>query len=192
MKPQSLLIYFLAFIFLTASMCKKKPVDPIDQLPPETQTGANTFGCLVNGEIFKPGGAQLSGGSLQCNYQDLGSGSNGGYYFVIAGRYQNNRIGGGNSIGISTDSLRISEGIKLHLANRSKGKASGIYSFYTNAYNSYQSFDTDGNLYTGELYIKKLDSINQIVSGTFWFDAVSAGGQKAEIRNGRFDVHYTR
>lgn len=26
--------------------------DPIDQLPPATQTGANTFGCLVNGEPF--------------------------------------------------------------------------------------------------------------------------------------------
>lgn len=56
MKPQSLLIYFLTVTVLTASMCKKKPVDPIDQLPPETQTGANTFGCLVNGEVFKPGG----------------------------------------------------------------------------------------------------------------------------------------
>ena len=25
-----------------------------DQLPPETQTGANTVGCLVNGKVFLP------------------------------------------------------------------------------------------------------------------------------------------
>ena len=42
--------------------CKKEkleptpPFQPIDYtvLPPETQTGANTFGCKVNGEVWVP------------------------------------------------------------------------------------------------------------------------------------------
>ena len=48
------------------------------------------------------------------------------------------------------------------------------------------------NIITGELIIKKFDTLNQIASGTFWFDAVNANGQKVEIREGRFDVRYTR
>ena len=30
------------------------PVDPVDELPPATQVGAQTFGCLINGEPFLP------------------------------------------------------------------------------------------------------------------------------------------
>ncbi|TYB78044.1 hypothetical protein ES676_02175 [Bizionia saleffrena] len=45
----------LAFaMLLIVSNCNKndddQPTNPIDQLPPATQTGANTFGFLVNGE----------------------------------------------------------------------------------------------------------------------------------------------
>ena len=48
-------------------------------------------------------------------------------------------------------------------------------------------------IYTGTLRIKKLDSINQIVSGTFQFDAFeSTNNKKVEIREGRFDMRYTR
>lgn len=188
---KSFLIIAVSLVLLSSGCRKNKPVNPIDQLPPETQTGANTFGCLVNGEAFKPGGAQLSGGSLQCNYQNLGDVPNGGYYFVLIGRYRNNSNGSGSSVGLYTDSLRIYEGIKLNLYNRAKDKSSSSYSFYTSSI-PLQSFETGGSLYTGELFIKKLDTINQIVSGTFWFDAVNANGQKVQIREGRFDVRYTR
>lgn len=81
---KSFLIIAAGLVLLSSGCRKNKPVNPIDQLPPETQTGANTFGCLVDGEIFKPGGAQLSGGSLQCNYQFF----NNSYYFVLIGRNQ--------------------------------------------------------------------------------------------------------
>ncbi|MGC8751867.1 hypothetical protein [Hydrotalea sp.] len=57
MKNIQYTIGFIAFIILTGySSCRKKTVDPVDQLPPETQNGANTFGCLVNAQVFKPGG----------------------------------------------------------------------------------------------------------------------------------------
>jgi hypothetical protein len=59
MKPiTSLSIIFIAFV-LMASGCKKNNNSnnsPIDQLPPATQIGANTFGCLINGQAFTPGG----------------------------------------------------------------------------------------------------------------------------------------
>jgi hypothetical protein len=38
--------------------CKKDNQGPSkEQLPAITQTGANTFGCYVNGEIFLPRGS---------------------------------------------------------------------------------------------------------------------------------------
>ena len=160
--------------------------NPIDQLPPETQTGANTFGCLVNGQVFKPGGAQLSGGSLQCNYQFL----NGSYYFILSGR---NRSGTNplTSVNLYTDSLPITQGLKLVLKNRINGTASGRY-FGPESDINLATYLTNDNLFTGELWIKKLDTINQIVSGTFWYDAVNNNSQKVEIREGRFDMRYTR
>ena len=36
--------------------CKKDDPKPEDQLPPATRTGANTFGCLVNGQAWTPNG----------------------------------------------------------------------------------------------------------------------------------------
>jgi hypothetical protein len=41
------------------------------------------------------------------------------------------------------------------------------------------------------LTIIHLDTINQVVSGTFQFKAVSKIGDTVKITNGRFDVHYS-
>ncbi len=60
-------IAVIALSFLAAGCEKEKPA-PIDQLPPATQTGANTFGCLVNGEVFKPSGSPLGGPVLSASY----------------------------------------------------------------------------------------------------------------------------
>ena len=186
---KNLFLIIISFVLLSSSCKKSKPSNPIDQLPPETQTGANTFGCLVNGEVFKPGGAQLSGGSLSCNYQFL----NGGYYFRLAAIYRNNTNGSGKSIGIISDSLAIIEKEKFLLTvTRSKGKISSGYSSYqTQPIIIYDDYSTTSNI-IGELLINKLDTINQIVSGAFWFDAINGSGQKVEVRKGRFDVRYTR
>jgi len=62
-------LFFLLSTILLSLRCRKdKTANPVDQLPPLTTVGANTFGCLVNGSAFLPKGASLSGGSLQCNY----------------------------------------------------------------------------------------------------------------------------
>ncbi|MFN3908228.1 MAG: DUF6252 family protein [Flavobacterium sp.] len=47
------------------------------------------------------------------------------------------------------------------------------------------------NTITGQLKITKLDQVNNIISGTFWFDAVNSNGVKVEIREGRFDMQYS-
>ena len=191
MKNISTSLLLLAlFTTLIAGKCRKEKT-LLEQLPPETQTGTNTFGCLVNGQVFKPGGALLTGGSLTSNYQYLNTGINGGYYFRLSGVK-----GSGNnqtSVGLFTDSLKIQEGLKYLLDSSEKGKVYAHYSNLTNGPTQNEWFyETKKINFGGELWIKKLDTINQIVSGTFWFDAVNANGQKVEVREGRFDVHYTR
>ena len=51
--------YLLGLPWLLVAGCQKKdptPADPAAQLPPATQTGAKTFGCLVNGQPWTPNG----------------------------------------------------------------------------------------------------------------------------------------
>jgi hypothetical protein len=56
MKKLNLLLLF-SIIILCSSQCKKTTNNPsTDQLPPITQTGANTFGCLINGNVWLPKG----------------------------------------------------------------------------------------------------------------------------------------
>ena len=46
---------YLFFLCISFNSCKKDKTEPteISKLPAATQTGANTFGCLVNGTVFK-------------------------------------------------------------------------------------------------------------------------------------------
>lgn len=48
-------IILLIGILLTINSCSEKSeneLTPLEQLPKATQTGENTFGCLINGEAF--------------------------------------------------------------------------------------------------------------------------------------------
>ncbi len=76
--------------------------DPVSQLPEATQTGENTFGCLLNGEIFLPDNRHLS---LDCVYQYV----DGGYYFSLQGN-RDNEFFHSILIGISTNDLKIEQG----------------------------------------------------------------------------------
>jgi len=111
--------------FLSANSCKKhKDVDPLSQLPPETQTGANTFGCVVNGKAFLPKGPSISP-ILFCYYQFLNNSSDHGYFFGLAGSDKSNSddVWG---IGLYTDSLQIHTG-SFNLINNGKGNFFGKY-----------------------------------------------------------------
>ena len=58
MKTKSffLLLFSIFFWTLTSSSCSKDShkTDPVFALPPETQTGANTFGVTINGKVYIP------------------------------------------------------------------------------------------------------------------------------------------
>jgi len=179
----SILLFILSFTLLSSS-CKKHVIQPVNQLsllPPATQTGANTFGCLIDGQAFVPKNQSLlEGPKLQCNYIYMA----GGYYFTVGGVSKN---GGGilSDIIIFTDSLAIGQGQTIELTDNMTGNAVGEYylnnpPYYTN------------KMLTGELSITKFDAIKQIVSGTFYFNVLDNTGDTVKITNGRFDMPYTR
>ena len=172
-------LFLLLFTTLTLSCCNKDddkpPLTELEKLPPATQIGANTFGCLLDGVAFKPGNGI---NPLDCVYQFV----NGDYYFSL----QANRIDDNNIpklIGCSTLKLQINEGQTYQLIEKIDGNAYGSYSYAAN-------FTYTSQTQHGELKITKLTST--IVSGTFWFDIVDFQGNPHQIREGRFDMQYTQ
>lgn len=185
-RPLLNLLTLAVFIIFTTSQCKKNnPTNPIDQLPPETQTGANTFGCLIDGKVFIPKGDPLSGPIKKAQYQFI----NGKQGFGVSGSQKQND-GSITLVGLGGDSISLSVGIFSLTKFNSSGKYYGGYSEIT-FLNPGNNFYTN-EIQTGQLTIKKFDTINQIVSGTFWFDAKNSNDQIVQIREGRFDLPYVR
>ncbi|MDD3003653.1 DUF6252 family protein [Flavobacterium sp.] len=179
------------FVFLAITACNnddnKKTTNPIDQLPPATQTGANTAGCLVNGVAFLPKG-YFPGGNLVCNYID-------GKDFILS---IGERIMQGSSdimrdvsFGSQNQNLHDNVGVTYLLGeNNFDGNSKyGNYIIYNNTNSSEINYETN-SIVTGEFKITYHNYNSAILSGTFWFDAVNANGEKVEVREGRFDIHY--
>ena len=76
----------LLFLFIGCSG-DDDSANPLDQLPPATQTGANTFGCLINGEPFTPKGRLFGQVPKGARYQHVYSPMNdtGHYDFQVFG-----------------------------------------------------------------------------------------------------------
>jgi hypothetical protein len=81
-----LVLFVLAIGFTLSGMqCEKdQNIPEIDKLPPATQTGANTFGCMVDGKAFMPRKSGWFGGPvLQCSYQYTVNNGHLGYFLAL-------------------------------------------------------------------------------------------------------------
>ncbi|WP_286760330.1 DUF6252 family protein [Salegentibacter sp. UBA1130] len=177
MKPT--LIPLLFIMFLLTSSCSKEEdcYNPVDCLPAATQTGANTAGCLVDGQVFLPGGQSLNSGSvLKAQYVF----HNGKYIFGVSIRNRNN---GNKMVMIESKDEKLEEGDTYSMKKSSDISTTGVY---LNGLIGYSTTDE----VTGEFTITNLDESNRILSGTFWFDAVNNNAEIVKVRNGRFDVRY--
>lgn len=171
------LALFLAIF--TGSCSKEKSCDdPIDCLPPITQTGANKAGCLVNGKALVPGGRGINTGSvLKAQYNFSGEDDSA---FGLAIR--NRTSGGSKMMLIVIRNKKLVEGAIYEL----KSEGSNSFGSYKDRFDGFVTNED----HRGELIISRIDMEKRIVSGTFWFDAVNNEGEIVEIRNGRFDVIY--
>jgi hypothetical protein len=177
-KLNRFLICITALYVFNYSNCKKDNTSE-PQLPPETTTGAMTFGCKINGKVFVPRDGRGKGG-LEPEYVYLGSGPGGGWFLNIpAVDWQATKT---ESVNVGTDSLLVTEGT-TYTFKKSKGFPSGIY-LKDLEYNTISDN-------SGQLKITKFDQVNRILSGTFFFEGTNnSTGQKVSITEGRFDIRY--
>ncbi len=172
------ILYLLAVISIVSLAACRKNKDKEPQLPPETTTGAMTFGCKINGKVFVPRDGNGHPG-LFCQYVNLGSGPGGGWYLNIpATDWGPNPP---EAVRIVTDSLLLEEGLTYVFKNQ-KGSSKAFYDKGI----SYASIDNDGYL-----NITKHDQQNRILSGNFFFIGINAStGESVNITEGRFDIRY--
>ncbi len=171
MKKLSFFFLVACFISLGLSKCKRIPVfemptdDPTSQLPPETQTGANTFGCLVDGKPYKvfAGFPNPPATFLDYQFNDMSISGN-----------QASRA----TVSILGASITDTGIFKIQKDFRRPG-VTALYSKDDKFYDAI----------TGELHIKRLDPFDKIISGTFQFTGVD-GRDTTKITKGRFDLRY--
>ncbi|MFK7834336.1 MAG: hypothetical protein AB8B52_13765 [Winogradskyella sp.] len=152
----------------------------VDCLPEATQTGAGTFGCLVNGEPFVD-----NSGSFNCYYQF----NNGNYYFNISGEF-NSKVP--LIISLATNGLAISSNSSYQLLDESQGNFYAEVTFDNNPPTFLNDNTTDNNN-SGLITIDQIDYTTNIVSGTFSFEIVDEeNGKVYTISDGRFDSFFTQ
>ena len=179
MKENKLIRIFILFLSLvTITSCKK------EKLTKETQVGANTFSCKINGVVHIPNDEAFSVRAIHTsltlnedpNYFNLSITTNYSrekpsekVYITL---YKINQVG---IYKLSSNEFRFGTYI-LNVQNNSTG-------FFGVTYNSRA-------LNKGEVNITKLDLVNKIISGTFWFEATNLNdpNDKVTVTEGRFDL----
>ena len=171
-----LCLYVMLVMFASCKSCKKE----INLLPDETQTGANTFGCLVDGKAWIP-----NGGSGWAASKPISGGYSSPLPNVWLRTYKDNEtiifyIRNVNKVG--TYPLNFDTQPKpANLYPQNYGEVA--MRSYTSGDDSYITTKT----YTGSVEITRADSVNRIVSGRFSFTGVSSTGKTIKVTDGRFD-----
>ncbi|UOQ98671.1 DUF6252 family protein [Hymenobacter sp. 5317J-9] len=159
--------------------CKKDPApepptDPLSLLPPETQTGRRTFGCLVNGQAWTPAGSPLGGPVLTAQYLNK-------HLSVVASGLTSDGKSSGGVIQIGIDNITTVGRYTLIRRDTSFVSYDDVRTnclYYPNA------------SHPATVEITKLDLPNRIVSGRFSFTLETPGCGRVEVTNGRFDCPF--
>ena len=186
---------WLALLVLSATLTQcskcKENVTPDTPLPPETQVGANTFGCLLNGKKWIPtqDGHLNYFRTLSIWYDPTYAGGS----FSIKANI-NHGITTDEFIGLSVDSITLNPQ-KIYLIGNKRINAGIGYINYAKDTSLNQSCDFDYGyrtdkkyLITGIINLKKLDTKIGIASGTFEFTAYVEGCDTLKVTDGRFDI----
>ena len=178
--PYALLLAAL----LGLSQCKKKADPaPADQLPPATQTGANTFGCLLNGQPWTPNGNNGTPNLVVTYDPNYANGS----LQIKAYRYSKEMtmsqaitIGGAPVRAVGSYPLRV------YLTNTTP--AYSVYFFDWNKTAPCNRYDFAPDLRaSGNLVVSRLDLNAGIISGTFEFTLAQPSCDSVKVTQGRFD-----
>jgi hypothetical protein len=186
-------ILFLGLVGCSSDNAK----DSLAKLPTESQFGANTFGCVVKGQVFyprdeRPGNFQPSLGKGVTFWAGPGTGN------------EYNEIDVRNYVTAKPVSIMIihlqglyQTGIGEYIWGTTNFERS--IDGYMNNYLYCQVYDKDSQTWkyygsyenSGKVIITRYDYNNRIVSGTFSGTLrLKNGTDLLEIQQGRFDFHW--
>ncbi|RTQ50655.1 hypothetical protein EJV47_08455 [Hymenobacter gummosus] len=171
-----LLLYSALLLLTQCSKCKDdpKPKPPVeDTLPAETQTGANSFGCLLNGQVWLPAGQPATARFYQ-NTLTLNANK----------RVVENGVTTRQSVHMSFDN----NGLPIQVGHYVLGESSQDYVRYSDL-ESICEYESDTTP-IGFVDITKLDYSLRIVSGRFAFTLRRAGCPDVQATDGRFDLKF--
>jgi hypothetical protein len=167
MKNLKFLQILLLFTLSACDGCEEE----LTTLPPETQTGANTFGCYVNGELFvNDGTAPWMNKPVDAEYHRISTGivlhsySPTGYIYLVVEKSQPN--------------VPMPISLAYYIPNGQR------------------DCDYYGGENIGEIMVTKLDTVNRIISGRFQFPCycldrfliANSNDTIINITEGRFDI----
>ena len=174
MKKITILVLLLLMIAIS---CKKKQ-DPEPDLPPETQEGKNTFGCMLNGKLWRNTADQPGFPALYAQVQG------GGWVDIYA--WNRNGSDVSEYVSFVCDSLN-QEGI-YNLKNIINKASANYVNVKQNIHVSTANTSLIQN--EGVLTITKYDKIRKIIAGRFWFKVQKQGGILYDVSDGRFDISF--
>ncbi len=180
------LLHILCLILLLPS-CRGHddlPRNPIDELPPETHIGAQTFGCLIDGRAFLPKGSSLYGPVSGANYQYVPNSTlpNPVWVFQVFGNNNNSN----EAVSINLGFLDFEDlNANTYILSSRVEDGTGGGGIYIDVFGVYDTTEE----HTGFISITHYDYDNRIISGTFEFD-VEVDGEIVHITDGRFDMKF--
>lgn len=175
-------LLILLLITFTLSCCNKdedQPIAEIDKLPPATQTGAQTFGCLIDGKAFVP--PKFGTNAPSAFYQFVG----GSYTLSIYGSTD----GGSNLKSILLGALDVPAITTTNYPLKSEENGNFLGKYLIGGGIAFSGITSNSN--PGILTITRFDTTNFIISGTFSFTVLNNNGNEIKITDGRFDMQYT-
>ena len=183
----------LLLVGVTSIQCNKTTDDPND-LPPETQTGAGTFACKINGVVWKYKDHDYEFlSSRPVTHWSFSPNESMGVLRISGQRYTNDNSVADDVVALGADSLtllkeRITIGDPAAFGldyNNFNGSSSCQY------FASQQVYDRSKNFYRdGKLTLTYLDLKARIISGTFYCTIYQTGCDTLKITDGRFDLKY--
>ena len=188
-------LYFLILISILGCTNENKSSICEDYLPAITTTGANTFGCCINGNLLIPRDGTGTFGGNDRGLKSYGDPTGNNQYvefeiYDFKSQYSSNleiHIQGITQFGINTYTINESNGMTDIDGFNHTYLHCRVFDAQTNSYKYYRSFEN-----SGILKVTNYDFSNRIISCTFNCTVKNSvnSNDSIEIKNGRLDIKW--
>lgn len=168
MKPVQFAVFILCMGLFCATSCEKEKEKVWTELPPETQAGANTIGCLVDGELWA---------TSKLAPLDFYNPSMVAYYIV-----------GADSALLDLLAVGREGAMTIFITNPQLGENKATVWGHFNLKPECERFLKEN---ISSVYITRFDTKSRVVSGRFAFELPCEKNKENVIRitKGRFDMY---